>query len=40
MKNIVIFASGNGTNAQCIAEYFNDRNDVRIPLLLCNKKNA
>jgi phosphoribosylglycinamide formyltransferase-1 len=40
MKNIVIFASGNGTNAQCIAEYFKDRNDVRIPLLLCNKKNA
>ena len=40
MKNIVIFASGNGTNAQCIAEHFASRNDVRIPLLLCNKKNA
>ena len=40
MKNIVIFASGNGTNAQCIAEYFKERNDVHIPLILCNKKNA
>ena len=40
MKNIVIFASGNGTNAQCIAEHFKSREDVRIPLILCNKKDA
>ena len=40
MKNIVILASGNGSNAQNIVEYFSDRKDVNIPLILCNKKNA
>ena len=40
MKNIVILASGNGSNAQNIAEYFAGRKDVNIPLILCNKKNA
>ncbi len=40
MKNIVILASGNGSNAQNIAEYFASRKDVNIPLILCNKKGA
>lgn len=40
MNRIVIFASGNGTNAQNIVEYFKDREDVNISLILCNKKDA
>lgn len=40
MKNIVIFASGNGSNAQNIAEHFASRQDVRIAKIYCNRKNA
>ncbi|MBO4282129.1 MAG: phosphoribosylglycinamide formyltransferase [Bacteroidales bacterium] len=40
MKNIVIFASGNGSNAQNIAEFFATRQDARIAKIFCNKKNA
>jgi len=40
MKNIALFASGNGTNVQRIAEYFADSKDVSIKLIVCNKATA
>ncbi|MDR0367526.1 MAG: phosphoribosylglycinamide formyltransferase [Bacteroidales bacterium] len=40
MKNIVLFASGNGSNVQRIAEYFADSPTVNIVLLICNKADA
>lgn len=40
MNRIAIFASGNGTNAQCIAEYFSDNNRAEISLILSNKADA
>jgi phosphoribosylglycinamide formyltransferase-1 len=40
MKNIAIFASGSGTNAQNIAEYFRDHKDICIKIVLSNKKDA
>lgn len=40
MKKIVLFASGNGTNVQQIAEHFSGRSDVEISFLFCNKKDA
>jgi len=39
-KNIAIFASGNGSNAQNIVEYFKDNKEVNIKLFLTNKKDA
>jgi phosphoribosylglycinamide formyltransferase-1 len=40
MKNIALFASGNGTNVQRIAEYFSDNENVCIKLIVCNNANA
>lgn len=40
MKRIVIFASGSGTNAQRIAEYFENDSEVTIKRIYCNNKNA
>lgn len=40
MKNIAIFASGSGTNAENIAEYFKKSSDVKIALIVCNKAEA
>ena len=40
MKNLVIFASGNGTNAQRIMEYFRDSIEVRVVLVLSNNPGA
>lgn len=38
--NIAIFASGSGTNAQRIMEFFKDRNDVSVKVLMSNNPNA
>ncbi len=38
--NIAIFASGAGSNAQKIIEYFKDSALVKISLIVTNKKNA
>lgn len=38
--NIAIFASGSGTNAQRITEYFSGSSEVKISLILSNKKDA
>lgn len=40
MKTLVLFASGNGTNVQRIAEYFAPRSDVTIRKVYCNKPHA
>lgn len=40
MKNIAIFASGTGSNAQKIIDHFRSIPKVRIALLLCNKSGA
>ena len=39
-KNIVVFASGSGSNAVKIYEYFSDLNNVNIASLYCNNPNA
>ena len=40
MKNIAIFASGSGSNAQQIAEYFRDSGEIRVSIILSNKPDA
>jgi len=41
MKRIAIFASGSGTNAQRIIEYFQNKKDkINISLVLSNKEDA
>lgn len=40
MKRIAIFASGSGSNAENIANYFNNNEDVEIALILANKPDA
>ena len=39
-KHIVIFASGAGSNAQQIINYFKESEDVTIALVVCNKPGA
>jgi len=39
-KNIVVFASGSGSNAIKIYEYFQKDKRVNIKALCCNKKSA
>jgi phosphoribosylglycinamide formyltransferase-1 len=40
MKRIVIFASGSGTNAENIIQYFKIKNNAEIVMILANKKDA
>lgn len=40
MKNIVLFASGSGSNVENIVQYFQDRLNVTIAMVLTNKRNA
>lgn len=37
---IAVLASGNGSNAQRLAEYFAGNRDISIPLIISNKKDA
>ncbi len=39
-KKIVIFASGSGTNAQNIIEYFEDHGIIEVAMVFSNKKDA
>ena len=39
-KNIAIFASGSGTNAENIIRYFKENGSVRVSLVLSNKSDA
>lgn len=40
MNKIVLFASGNGTNVQQIADYFAANPHVEFPMLFCNNPKA
>lgn len=40
MIKIAIFASGSGSNAQNIAEYFSNHPEIRVALILANKSGA
>lgn len=40
MNKIAILASGSGSNAENIANYFNEADDVSIELMICNRKDA
>ena len=40
MKNLAIFASGNGSNAQSIIEHFNKGEIARAKIIICNKPDA
>lgn len=40
MKNIAIFASGTGTNAENIVKYFEDKEDLNIKCICSNNKEA
>jgi phosphoribosylglycinamide formyltransferase-1 len=39
-KRIAIFASGSGSNAQSIIEYFHQKENIEVALIMCNKSNA
>ncbi len=40
MRNIAIFASGSGTNAENIIKYFSTSNSARVTLVLSNRREA
>ena len=40
MKNIAIFASGSGSNAENIINYFSGSQEVSVALIVCNKGDA
>jgi phosphoribosylglycinamide formyltransferase-1 len=40
MRNIAIFASGSGTNAENIIRYFSTRNTAQVSLILSNRREA
>jgi len=40
MRNIAIFASGSGTNAENIIKYFSNSNLARVTLVLSNRREA
>jgi len=40
MKNLAIFASGSGTNAENIARYFAGSKEIGVKCIIANKKNA
>ncbi len=40
MKNIIIFASGAGSNAQAIIDHFKANGKARVSLIVCNKPQA
>jgi len=40
MRNIAIFASGSGTNAENLIKYFSNNNTAKVGLVLSNKRQA
>lgn len=40
MIKLAIFASGSGSNAQNIVEYFSESNDIEVSLILSNNSKA
>lgn len=39
-KNVILFASGTGSNAQQIINYFKENNKINIALIVCNNPKA
>ena len=40
MKNLAVFASGSGSNAERLVEYFKDSDLAQVKLILCNNPSA
>lgn len=40
MKSIIIFASGKGTNAEAIIQYFAQTRQAKVALIVCSRPNA
>lgn len=40
MNNLVVFASGSGTNAENLINYFKGSSDFRVAAVFCNRPNA
>lgn len=40
MKNLILFASGNGSNAENICKYFQHHSYIKVVALICNKEGA
>jgi phosphoribosylglycinamide formyltransferase 1 len=40
MRNIAVFASGSGTNAENIIKYFSNKKNAKVTLVLSNKRHA
>jgi len=40
MYRLAIFASGEGTNAQNFIDYYKDKKNIRVSLIVCNNKEA
>ena len=40
MKNLVIFASGSGTNAENLIKYFANSETFRVAAVFCNRQDA
>lgn len=40
MTRIALFASGSGSNAENIVRYFSEKEDISIPLIISNKREA
>jgi phosphoribosylglycinamide formyltransferase 1 len=40
VKNIILFASGNGSNAENICKYFQHNSQIKVVALICNKEGA
>lgn len=40
MKNVAIFASGSGTNAENIARYFSKSETIKVAVVLSNNRNV
>ena len=40
MKNILLFASGGGSNVKAILNYFKDHEEVGFPVIITNNQNA
>ena len=39
-KNLIVFASGAGSNAQQIINYFRNKKDIKVALIVCNNPKA
>ena len=40
MKNLIVFASGSGTNAENLISYFKDSDRMRVAAVFCNRPDA